>query len=65
MRKFNLNVSDLAIINKVVTDCKIEAFRLVYENSSGIGYTIDLEYESKINGYDAVVRIPICGSMDW
>jgi hypothetical protein len=65
MNKIFMNSKDLEAINKIVQENKIQSFVLVYDNSSGIGYTIDLEYETTINGFNATVRIPVCGQENW
>jgi len=61
----NMKLADLTIINQIVHENDIDAFRLIYTNSSGIGYTIDLEYATTINNRASTVRIPVCGHMDW
>lgn len=40
-------------------------FELIYDNSSGIGATLDLEFDMKVNGRDATIRIPISGVENW
>ena len=61
----NMNLADLTIINQIVKENSLDAFRLIYTNSSGIGYTIDLEYDTTINNRESTVRIPVCGSENW
>jgi hypothetical protein len=66
MTKIMMNRADLEIVNKIVEENGIDYnFWIVYTNSSGIGYTLDLEYEMEINGRHAIVRIPICGEENW
>jgi|APFre7841882793_1041355.scaffolds.fasta_scaffold11181_2 hypothetical protein len=60
-----LSTLDLAAIREIVLENKISAFDLIKDNSSGIGYTIDIQFESEMNGRDAIVRIPVRGTKEW
>jgi hypothetical protein len=61
-----MNRQDLDIINKIVEENDIKYnFWIVYNDGSGIGYTLDLEYEADINGRNATIRIPISGEENW
>ena len=63
--KVVLNDRDLDRIREVVVENNVKMFTLVVDNGSGIGYTVDLEFEYDLNGRDAVVRVPIVGVEDW
>jgi hypothetical protein len=65
MSKIYLSTGDLDIINAIVKENNISVFRLICDNSSGIGYSIDLEFDSEINHRKAKVTIPVCGSENW
>jgi hypothetical protein len=66
MKKIMMNKADLDIVNKIVEENGIDYnFWIVYTDSSGIGYTLDLEYETEINGRNATIRIPISGEENW
>lgn len=66
MSKIMMNAADLQVIASVVKENDITGnFELDYCNSSGIGYTIDLIYETVVNNRNAKVIIPICGVENW
>jgi hypothetical protein len=66
MTKIMMNLADLEIVNKIVEENGIDYnFWIVYTDASGIGYTLDLEYETEINGRHATIRIPIAGVENW
>jgi hypothetical protein len=66
MTKIMMNKADLEVINNIVEENGItNNFWVHYSNASGIGYTLDLEYSTEINGREATVHIPICGTENW
>jgi hypothetical protein len=66
MTKIMMNSADLEIINKVVEENAItQNFCIIYNNNSGIGYTLDLQFTTEVNGREATVTIPICGEENW
>jgi cystathionine beta-lyase/cystathionine gamma-synthase len=65
INKIVLNVRDLDRIREVVIENNVKMFTLVVDNTSEIGYTVDVEFEYDLNGRDAVVRVPIVGVDDW
>lgn len=66
MTKIMMNSADLEIINKIVEENSItQNFWLIYNNASSIGYTLDLEFTTDVNGREATVTIPICGEENW
>ena len=66
MTKIMMNRADLEVLNKIIEENDIDCnFWVHYSNVSGIGYTLDLEYSTEINGREATVRIPICGAENW
>ena len=66
MPSFYVTPQEIEIIQKVIEENNIEiAFELIHENSSGIGSTLDLEFETDINGREATIRIPITTTENW
>lgn len=66
MTKIMMNHADVAIIQQIVEENNIRGnFNIIYNNASGIGYTLDMEYETEVNGRPATIRIPICGAENW
>jgi hypothetical protein len=66
MTKIMMNSADLAVLNNIVKENDItNNFWVHYSNSSGIGYSLDLEYSTEINGREATVRIPITDVENW
>lgn len=65
MNKIILSASDIKEIAKVIEEYKVDYFTLVRTNASAIGYTIDLEYSTTINGRMCSVRVPVTGIDQW
>lgn len=65
MNKIRLTASELDLIKDIVLENKLGTFALLCDNSSGIGATIDLQFECEMNGRDATVSIPISGAENW
>jgi hypothetical protein len=66
MSEIYMNEEELDIIKKVIKENKIRgAFKLIFDNSSGIGYTLDIEFDSQLKSRTAVIRIPITTSENW
>jgi hypothetical protein len=66
MKKIMMSRQDLEILNKIVEENNVDYnFWIVYTDASGIGYTLDVEFEKELNGRDAVVKIPISGVENW
>jgi hypothetical protein len=64
MSKIALNKSDIEEITKVLNAHEIQYFNLVYKQNS-IGYCIDLEYNTAINGTMCRVIVPVVGVEEW
>ena len=64
MSKIHLNKSDIEEITKVLNAHGIQYFNLVYKQNS-IGYCIDLEYDTAINGTMCRVIVPVVGVEEW
>ena len=65
MTKIMMNPADLKVIQEIITENNITGnFELVYANG-GIGYTIDLVYETDVKNRNAKITIPVCGVENW
>jgi len=64
MSKIALNKSDIEEITRVINDHGIQYFNLVYKQNA-IGYTVDLEYNTEINGRMCRVIVPVVGVEEW
>jgi len=61
-----MNPADVKVIAEIIEEHDITGnFDLVYHDTSGIGYCIDLVYETELNGRQVKVTIPVCGVEDW
>jgi hypothetical protein len=66
MSKMMMNPADVRVIAEIIKENNITGnFDLVYEDTSGIGYCIDLVYETEVNSRSAKVTIPVCGTENW
>lgn len=65
MSKMMMNPADVKVIAKIIEEHDITGnFDLIYHDTSGIGYCIDLVYETELNGRQVKVTIPVCGMED-
>lgn len=61
-----INVQDLDTMRKIVEENQIVgAFTLHYENGSGIGYCLDLEFDTQVHGRLAKISIPVSDENNW
>ena len=66
MTKMSINIADLKIINELVEKHNIKGgFDLIYDNHSGIGYTLQMEWETVIHGTPLKVTATINDENDW
>ena len=66
MTKIIMNPADIKVITDIIAEKNITGnFELVFENTSGIGYTIDLVYCTKSFDNSTKVSIPVCGVETW
>lgn len=57
---------ELYRIHEIIDENNIEgAIKLIYNNDSGIGYTLDIEFDYKLNGRFVTVRANITDSSNW
>ena len=64
MTKIMMNPADIKVIADIIAEKKITGnFELVFDNSSGIGYTIDLLYYT--TNFGEYKTIPVCGVENW
>ena len=66
MTKMSINIADLKVINELVEKHNIKGgFDLIYDNHSGIGYTLQMEWETVIHGTPLKVTAIITDENDW
>ena len=65
MTEITLNRADIAEMQKVLLKFNIDHFTLIKNDSSGIGYTLDIEYETTMNDCMVTVRVPVVGVENW
>jgi hypothetical protein len=57
---------ELEIISDIVRENEIEnSFELIYNNDSGIGSTLEMEFDHELNGRYVNVRVNITDSDSW
>ena len=58
--------AELKKINEVLDKFPdVNGIELVYDGSGGIGYTLDIRFDYKVNGVDTKVEIEITGVDSW
>jgi len=66
MNKIYLNKRDIERILEVIKENDLEdTFTLIHNNNSGIGYTLDMEFDAELHGRVITARVPIADSSDW
>lgn len=66
MTKIMMNPADVQVIQEIITENNITGnFELIYNNTSGIGYTIYLSYNTDLKNRNVKITIPVCGSETW
>ena len=66
MQKIHLNLRDLEIIHKIVDENQVRVFELNQEDTdNGIGYTLDIEFDTELHGRLVRVRVPVTTVEDW
>jgi hypothetical protein len=64
--KVSISIRELEVINKIVEENTItDSIDLVIRDGSGVGYTLDLEFETVLNDRTVTVRIPVTTINDW
>lgn len=65
MSTMSMTKDDLDAINEAVKLFDLKFFTLIKDSSSGIGYTIDLEFDHSMNYRDVKTRVAIADSDNW
>ena len=66
MTKIMMNPADVTTIMEIIKENNITGnFELVYTDGGGIGYCIDLVYQTQINNRQVKITIPVCGVDTW
>jgi hypothetical protein len=61
-----INRTDLDVIQRIIEENDIVgAFTLHYETGSGIGYCLDLEFDTEVHGRLAKISIPVANEDNW
>ena len=60
-----LNKADLKEILKVLDEYDIDYFKIIKNDTSGIGYTLDIEYSHKMKDRMVDTRISVVGTENW
>ena len=65
-KEIYITPQELSIIQQVIIENNIAcSFKLIYDCSSGIGSTLDMEFDADIHGRLATIRIPITDTENW
>lgn len=65
-KRLTLNRADIAELNKLLEQNKeIDSFDLIVCNESGIGYCVDVEYQSMVHDRPAKIRVEVAGVENW
>lgn len=65
-QKIYISKRELEIINKIIEENNIEnSIELIYNNDSGIGNTLDMEFDHELHGRYVTVRVNITDSDSW
>ena len=66
MIKIKLNLRDLGIIQKIVDENHVRVFELNQgDTDNGIGYTLDMEFDTDLHGRLVRVKVPVTTMEDW
>ena len=66
MQKILLNLRDLEIIHKIVDENQVRVFELNQgDTDNGIGYTLDIAFDTELHGRLVRVRVPVTTVEDW
>jgi hypothetical protein len=66
MTKIYLNKTDIEKILEVIKENDLEdTFTLIHDNVSGIGYTLDMEFDAELNGRVITAKVNIADSTTW
>jgi hypothetical protein len=64
-KKVTLHKNDIERIQQIILENNVQVFDLLVDNSSGIGYTVDMEFPYEVSGREAVIRISVVGVENW
>lgn len=65
-RVLPLHKKDIETITKIIEENGIHTFELIGDGyESGIGYTLDLEFQDEYNGRMATIKINVTDEGDW
>ncbi len=65
-QRIYISKRELEIINKIIEENNIEnSIELIYNNDSGIGNTLDIEFDHELHGRYVTVRVNISDTDSW
>lgn len=60
--KLTLNKADIVAVLKALNEYDVDHFQLIYEDASGIGYTLSIEYKV---GEKSRMTVEVVGTENW
>lgn len=60
-----LNKADVLALTEVLNQFKVDNFKLIKHDESGIGYCLDIEYQTNVNDRMVTIRVPVVGVENW
>ena len=60
-----MNSRDLTAIKTIVDEFQIDNFELIYDGSSGIGYTLDISFSHVLNERVVTTTVEVVTSDSW
>lgn len=64
--KIYIGKQELLCILKIIEENNVQGVvELIYNNESGIGYTLDVEFEHNLNGRYVTVRANVTDDSNW
>ena len=65
MNKITLNRADIVKILETLDKFEIDYFTLIKGDSSGIGYTLDIEFPYRIKEELVEAKVSVVGTEEW
>lgn len=66
MNEIYITKKEIDLILEVMKENDVQgAIKLIYDSSSGIGSTLDMEFDHELHGRSVTVRTNITDSGDW
>ena len=65
IKYIKLNNTDIEKIHFIIDKMGVNEFELTKDESSGIGYTLDMTFWTTVSGVLCQVTVPIASAEDW